>query len=446
MLSCAAIRDSGGAIMGVDVTTIGAWLRANRGLVITLAVTVVSMVSTYLSTHQIFPDTQYYLAWTYRLMGYPDAESERLTIEYIHSDGLFEPYSYLWGSPLELSTKPRLLVPLLSIPFVYLFGPGGIVVVPGLALLVAVYLIYRFASLWAGELAVTLACCLMVLAPPVMRWSLGGLTDSAALLLHVLMLVNLPWRKAPTWRSLVVVGLAAALTSTARIITPFTVAAMAVLWLWAMRSGRDRRGWTKATVAAAAGAIAGAAWTKLASAGLTAQMYYYIMSNNQISGLRDLPRWYWQVASGYVWDELIFISFSPTLILLIGLSLAACWLQRRTVIPWLVAGGWLGALGLFFINPSPTEFRYELPMLPALVAAAAVVVTKVLRALPTPAGSADEAPLVRVIRQGEHGSAENMPGHQVVHRRDERLLEGLSLPGIEVEDRHPAVGVKDDRD
>src|ERR1700752_2759553 len=94
MLALRSAR-AAGTLTGGDMSTIGAWLRANRGLTVTMTVTVVAMVSIYVGTNQIFPDTQYYVAWTYRLMGYSDADSQQLTIDFIRSTGVFEPYSYL---------------------------------------------------------------------------------------------------------------------------------------------------------------------------------------------------------------------------------------------------------------------------------------------------------------------------------------------------------------
>src|SRR4051812_32098777 len=100
-----------------------------------------AMTYTYLTTHQIFPDTQYYLGWTYKLMGYSDAESSRIVHQYIVEHGVFPPYPDIWawftGTKI---TQPRQLLPLLSVPFVWAFGPGGIVVVPGIAFGLAVLL------------------------------------------------------------------------------------------------------------------------------------------------------------------------------------------------------------------------------------------------------------------------------------------------------------------
>ena len=342
------------------------------GLVV--AATVAVSIVCYLSWNTIFPDTQYYLAWTYRLMGYDDAVSQQVVIDYVRQGGVFQPYDHLWGSPLELSTKPRLLLPLLSIPFVKLFGPGGIVVVPGLAFLVAMYLIYRLARIHAGPWPAALATSLAASSTTMAHWAVGGLTDSLAMMLHAAMLLVLPWRRPASWGRVAAVGGLAALAATARVITPFTAAAIAGVWLWAMwRRKGERLSWTFTAFGAAVGTVVGYLWTRWLTTGITTEMYFYLISNGAIKTRHDRVVWYLANVPGRAATELHTIMFSPALAAVVVLSLVACVTARRTVVPWLVAGGWVGSVGIFLLNPAPTDFRYEMPMLPGLVVAVAVL-------------------------------------------------------------------------
>jgi hypothetical protein len=71
-----------------------------------VAATVAVSIVCYLSRNTIFPDTQYYLAWTYRLMGYDDAVSQQVVIDYVRQGGVFEPYDHLWVRPWSCRPSP----------------------------------------------------------------------------------------------------------------------------------------------------------------------------------------------------------------------------------------------------------------------------------------------------------------------------------------------------
>ncbi|MEJ3750955.1 hypothetical protein WEI85_48010 [Actinomycetes bacterium KLBMP 9797] len=359
------------------------------GALVVVAATASAMIWTYASTHQIFPDTQWYLIYTLRMLGEDRAGSERIVLDYIRDHGTFPPYDYLWASkPYTLSYRPRMLLPVLSVPFVGLFGPGGIVVVPGIAFVAAMLAIYRFVTRFASVPAATAASVLAVASPLVAKWCVGGLTDSMALLLHTAMLLLLPWHRAATrWT---VLGLAAVtfLTATTRVITPFTVGTVAAVWCWAMWRERDRwRTWTVAAAGAAAGVVAGAVWTKVVSAPYSSATHFVSMTGGEARNLGEAMPWYRENLPPALAKELTTIFSSWPLVLLIVLSFLACFVAWRTVVPWLVVSAWVGAAGIFLTAPFATLFRYELPVLPALALAVAVLVDRVyagLRGAPTP--------------------------------------------------------------
>lgn len=359
----------------------GAWMRRGTtrtgyawGALVVLAATGGAMAWTYATTHQIFPDTQYYLAWAFRLMGYDRASAERMVFDYIDQHGVFPHYEDLWAFRTgRLSTRPRVLLWALSVPFIRLFGPGGIVVVPGIAFVAAMYLMYRFAAVHARVPAAAAACVVTVSSSLVLKWSVGGLTDSIALALHAGMFVLLPWRRAATPYSVAGVGAVCALTAFARVISPYSAAAMAGLWLWAMLRAPGRRwSWTAVTAAAAVGVLAGVAWTRVASQ-LTSRDQVSAMTGGRYSSYRQALPWYQEVAMARLGTEIHRVVADRILLLLIVLSFVACVTAWRTVVPFLVLPAWVGAAGVFLINPAVTEFRYELPVLPALVVAVAVL-------------------------------------------------------------------------
>jgi len=358
----------------------GGGTRRLWGAVGVFVVTVMSMAWFYLTHHQIFPDTQLYLGWTYRLMGYDPATAERMVFDYIRSDAVFPPYEALWtGGVLDLSYRPRLLLPVLSVPFVAAFGPGGIVVVPGIAFLVAMLLCYRFATIHADVPAAVAACAVALLSSLVVIWSIGGLTDSLAVMLHAAWFLLLPWRAPGTWpRLLGIVGVCA-LAATARLITPYTVMAIAGLWLWAMLRGDRalRRSWTVAAGATLVGSALALLWTRWATSPLTVISTFTAVTQGGVRRYADLPGWYLHELPGRLATEGGHLLRNVPLAILIAMSLVACVTARHTVVPWLVVPAWLGALGLLMLNPYVTFFRLELPVLPATIVGAAVLVDQV---------------------------------------------------------------------
>jgi hypothetical protein len=356
------------------------------GALVVLAATGCAMAWTYATTHQIFPDTQYYLAWAFRMMGHDRPTAERMVFDYIDQHGTFAHYPHLWAARnAQLSTRPRVLLMGLSLPFIWLFGPGGIVVVPGIAFVVAMYLMYRFATVHASVPAAVAAAVLTVLSSLVLEWSVGGLTDSLALAMHAGMFVLLPWRRAATWWTVLGVGAVCALTAGARVISPFTVAAIVGLWLWAMLRAPGRRwSWTTVTAAAAVGVLAGTLWTRWASQLTSRDQISAITGGRYHSYGQALP-WYREVAAARLSAEIQRIVADRMLLLLIVLSFVACVSAWRTVVPFLVLPAWAGAFGVFLINPAVTAFRYELPVLPALVVAVAVLADQVVGRVPIPA-------------------------------------------------------------
>src|SRR5688500_12168361 len=90
------------------------------------------------------PDTRYYLAMTYRYSGPSEHEAGVRTYEYLGRFAWFKDYCYFACVPRAADASfghlfhgeaggmvaGRVLYPLLSVPFVWLFGPQGMLVVP----------------------------------------------------------------------------------------------------------------------------------------------------------------------------------------------------------------------------------------------------------------------------------------------------------------------------
>jgi hypothetical protein len=176
------------------------------------------------------------------------------------------------------------------------------------------YLIYRLARIHAGPWPAALATSLAASSTTMAHWAVGGLTDSLAMMLHAAMLLVLPWRRPANWGRVAAVGGLAALAATARVITPFTAAAIAGVWLWAMwRRKGERLSWTFTAFGAAVGTVVGYLWTRWLTTGITTEMYFYLISNRAIKTRHDRVVWYLANVPGRAATRAPQIMFSPAL-------------------------------------------------------------------------------------------------------------------------------------
>lgn len=345
-----------------------------------VVVVLAAVITVLYANHIIFPDTQYYLGWTYRLMGYGKVESSHMVYDFMLAGHHMEkPYGdILWEWPYGwLNTRPRMALPVLSIPFVWAFGGYGIVVVPTIFFVASMYLIYRLARTHTSIPASVIACMLPLLGAPLVMFSVGGLTDSLALFFHAALLAMLPWRKDVTWqRGLAIVAIVA-VSATARFSAPFTIAAMIGLWLWSRRNDRDRRrAWTLATVAAGVGTGLAFLWTRYWTSPISFQLQLDAVVTPKLHPGQSVIAWYFQDFPTMMGEELTSIYADPAQRVLLTASLIACVVGWRTIIPWLVIPAWIGGLGVQLINPYISGIRYELPMVPVLVLALAYLIDR----------------------------------------------------------------------
>jgi hypothetical protein len=284
---------------------------------------------------------------------------------------VFEPPASLWGWERGVAMyRPRVLLPLLSLPFVALFGPGGIVVVPGIAYAVYAWATYRLCRLHVAPWPAAVVVAVAVSSVQVRIWGLGGLTDSLATASLALLLLALPWR-GPAGRSrLVAIGVLAAVAGLTRVMAPFTVAAVAALWVWSRRRGdaATRRSWTWALVVDVAGSLVGVVFTAVVS-GLS--ISENLFSQTQTHTWPELLRALATQVPHIVGQEAATVLGDAPLLLLWVLALVGVVLDRTRLAAWLVAGALVAMVSIIVLNPAFTEFRYPMPAMPMLALAAA---------------------------------------------------------------------------
>ena len=81
-------------------------------------------------------------------------------------------------SPVYQFISNRILYPILSIPFVYIFGIPGMIVVPALSFLLLLYVVLRLSSRYNRIYVGVIICFVLSISPTVMRWMVVNTTDA----------------------------------------------------------------------------------------------------------------------------------------------------------------------------------------------------------------------------------------------------------------------------
>ena len=129
------------------------------------------------------PDGALYTTTALKLSGYSEFESAKIVYDWysVHA------FKFYYTSPLELyvsnnglyaAYSSRIFYPILSVPFVKLFGVPGMLIIPALSLLIVILTINKFGikmnKIWESFLMVFMVASSAV----VMRWMVINTTDS----------------------------------------------------------------------------------------------------------------------------------------------------------------------------------------------------------------------------------------------------------------------------
>ena len=160
------------------------------------------------------PDTRFYLAWAYRFGGLSEVEAGARTYGFLNNFDWFAPYcwpacdvtdptvTYEWlfrGAQGGLVAQ-RPIYPLLSSPFVALFGPRGLLVVPVLAYTACVVLTVVLASRVLGRRWAVPAGLASVLPISIVHFALYAYTEALAMALLLACMLCLPLGRSPGGR------------------------------------------------------------------------------------------------------------------------------------------------------------------------------------------------------------------------------------------------------
>jgi hypothetical protein len=252
------------------------------------------------------------------------------------------------NNPVLHLTAPRVLYPVLSIPFVAALGIPGMLVVPALALLGILLISHLIAkSVERPELAL-LFNVIIVSSSTVSRWFVANLTDSLlAFLIGLIVLIEIRATKLKNWVPLVVIVVL--LASATRFSVPiFFSLGLAYLLLKEI---------SKAVTLIVAG-ICGA--LPLLFFDSTSAVLPGSNGNSMISKVIDLPLQSLKVLVVEI-GQLVVLDRIFFFLLIFSLF---CAYQLRGRVAILTAGVLMGVLAVGFINGTlGVNFRYQLPLI-----------------------------------------------------------------------------------
>ena len=312
------------------------------------------------------PDSRYYITMTLRDMGYSDATALTKQVQLTGSGA--ESWYFAHSDPVWLLVQPRMLYPLLSVPFVWLFGlRTGMIVVPMIALAAAVFASTRLVQRLYGPFA-ALAAGGMLAAGGAMVGLAEAITDPLAITIIALILLNLPIGRRAQGHNLVFLALLSVLMCLTRQAMPMVVGMAAGGWLWAAvfpgkgRPRRIRNEWFVPSAIVVGITLAGqVVGSILAPYNVTQQFLY--ASNEPTLGhaIKDLPDLAWRMTRIEV---LGMIQNDRFLLILMAAPLVYLLVRFTDAVVGLFVGGLVGTYALIIANGVPSGMRYESILFP----------------------------------------------------------------------------------
>jgi hypothetical protein len=318
-----------------------------------------SVGSTIATRTQWFPDTPHYAVRTLEILGRNHGEAKAEAAPFLASrgGGLNVNVVDTPGAPLF---HPRILYPLLSAPFVAIFGLRGMLAVPFVASIAFCAILWRLVARRAPPWTAALIVALVANARSFSVYSVAALTDGGALALIGAMLLTLPGEERANGVPKLTF-LAAVAAGFTREVGPLAILLGFACLLWARnKSPEVKAGW-RATAAAlfAAGAVT-MVWVA-AIARLDPLSQIELMTHRTgASALGALPR----VAGRVLADTGIALLRDWPLAIVLGAAAWGAVRRRGSIEAWLAAAALAASLALLAINPTDTKFRLQLPIVP----------------------------------------------------------------------------------
>lgn len=339
-----------------------------------LASTFLLTYATYVRWYRMFyPDSRYYLAMAYLFLGNDPETARQLTVDYAGPRNIdVPPVEDLFGWGL---VQPRVVLPTLSAPFIALFGPAGLAVIPLLAtaalMVIAVIMLRRH----FGTLVALLIGLLLNTSMFLVSIGTGMLTEGlSALFTAVALLLAWRWLEKPRPWMLIAIGAVTVLSAFTRQATLIMAGAFIAAWvIGSLIERRNSRMMLPAIIVGAA--TIGCQVLQSLIFPSFSQLDQFLMQAGASSlgeALLNVPRMAFDIVRA---DVVTMLRGDRSLLVLICLAVAGMIIFWRRVESHLLLGA-IAATAIYNItNGTPTQFRYATPGLIFWLLAAGMLVS-----------------------------------------------------------------------
>ncbi len=337
--------------------------------------------ATIVTRTQWVSDSRLYLAYTYWYLGHSQQESFALTKHLLENMDGVGPCGFCWSSapryaffhgPYGAVVGPRALYPLLSVPFVGLFGYWGMLVVPVITFAATVVLLVVFVSRLYGPRWALAAGVVLILSTTIERWSLMAMTEAPAMLFTTAMLFVLPLGRRTGRRDLVWFVVLLELALFTRQFAAIIPVAICLVWfvVW-LRDRRFVNPWFSFALASGIAGIATlviqsnvAVWVFGANAGYSYKEHFFHNVKyfpGYGGGKLSLPHTLWRVAKVMAEQDFGYLRGDVLVLAVLGVALVGAVWRFRSEVSALAVGMFVATYALNFVIVLPTYFRYASP-------------------------------------------------------------------------------------
>lgn len=321
----------------------------------------------YHATHRGYTgDGLYYAAMAMMRAGHPYWDALHAVGGYFHDPNIFRLDYGFFDPQFNPLIKPRVMYPVLSVPFVWMFGVGGMWAVPVLA---ALYTLWGNTRLIARLYSPRIAFAVLIPFLTTIAWwefGTGVYTEPLAIAFMTCLLRNLPLGRAVGPRQHCVVALMLVALSLTRQMTMVPMAMLVAPYLWSvLRARRARTAWL---VPAAVGALVGglALLLLMVWAPYDALDGFLRNTHSKTLGLavRHLPSIAWRLLRG---ESASYLRADLPMVLLWVAAIASCVARWRGYVAALFIGAAGSSVVFAVLNGVPGSLRYFVPMYPVLL-------------------------------------------------------------------------------
>lgn len=329
---------------------------------------------------QYYPDSAHYLGMSLWFSGMSQEDALQVSLERNLANG-YEPNRTIeqlfeWGL-----VKPRVVLPALAVPFIWVFGPNGLGVLTGLITLVLVIALYRFLGNLYGRLPALAAVLLVLSSEFIMSFSTGMLTESLSALWGVATLaLAYRYQRDPRWYWLVGLVVVTLLSAFTRQATFIVAGAFIVAAIFSLFSGTERRNWLLPAVAVAGTALLSQVVQTLLFPFSQSDQYMRMTGTDSLwEAILATPALLRHIVAT---DLVSFLLYDQALLVFLLLALLSMVLFWKRAESHLLLGAILGIALYNITNGTATQFRYAMPGLVFFVACVSLLLMRVQTHLP----------------------------------------------------------------